>query len=361
MEQNKQLIASDQELAQLTRDIKAWGREFGFQEIAISDCELGEHKTHLDNWLANDMAGEMDYMRRHKELRHHPEQLQAGAIRAICVRMDYLPQATDAQVLVEQPNKAYVSRYALGRDYHKLIRGRLAKLAKKIEAAAGGNHRAFVDSAPILERALAEKSGMGWIGKNTMLINKDAGSWFFLGEIYTSLPLPIDQPTTQHCGSCNACIDICPTNAFTGPYQLDAKRCISYLTIELKGSIPEEFRKPMGNHVFGCDDCQTACPWNKFAQHTQEDDFQPRHGLDSAEILSLFKWGEDTFLEKTAGSAIRRIGHQGWPRNLAIGLGNAPFDAEIIAELKTQLGHPSAVVNEHITWAIAQQEAKASG
>ena len=361
MEQNKQLITSDQELAQLTLDIKAWGKEFGFQEIAISDCELGEHKTHLDNWLANDMAGEMDYMQRHKELRYHPEQLQEGAIRAICVRMDYLPQATDAQVLVEQPNKAYISRYALGRDYHKLIRGRLAKLAKKIEAAAGGNHRAFVDSAPILERALAEKSGLGWIGKNTMLINKDAGSWFFLGEIYTSLPLPIDQPTTAHCGSCNACIDICPTNAFTGPYQLDAKRCISYLTIELKGSIPEEFRKPMGNHVFGCDDCQTVCPWNKFAQHTQEDDFQPRHSLDSAEILSLFQWNEETFLEKTAGSAIRRIGHQGWLRNLAIGLGNAPFDTQIISILKTQLDHPSEVVKEHITWAIAQQEAKASG
>ena len=263
--------------------------------------------------------------------------------------------------LLEQPEKAYVSRYALGRDYHKLIRKRLARLAARMEQAAGGHYRAFVDSAPVLERAYAEKSGQGWIGKNTMLISRDGGSWFFLGEIYTDLPLPLSEPyAREHCGSCRACLDICPTKAFTGPYQLDARRCISYLTIEHRGVIDEELRPLMGNRIFGCDDCQLVCPWNRFARQTECPDFAPRHQLDDIELLSLFDWSETKFLSATEGSAIRRIGHQCWQRNIAIALGNAPYDEAICEALNAKLDHASELVKEHILWALQQQALRRS-
>jgi epoxyqueuosine reductase len=268
--------------------------------------------------------------------------------------MDYHLGDTDPERILASSHKAYISRYTLGRDYHKLLRKRLARLAARIERdAGGGRYRAFVDSAPVLERALAERAGLGWIAKNTMLINADAGSWFFLGEIYTDLPLPVDPPqASKHCGTCTACLDICPTDAFSGPFELDARRCISYLTIEHRGSIDPDLRPLMGNRVFGCDDCQLVCPWNKFARPTSEPDFQPRHDLDDSDLVTLFLWDEETFLEKTAGSAIRRIGHTLWLRNLAVGLGNGPASDEAIAALKTRLSHSSAIVREHVQWAL---------
>ncbi|MEH6548735.1 MAG: tRNA epoxyqueuosine(34) reductase QueG [Pseudomonadales bacterium] len=361
MESPSPFISVAPDLVQLAAQIKIWGAEMGFQQLAITDCEVGAHKEWLNQWLGAGHAGEMDYMDRHRHLRQQPDELVPGAIRAICVRLDYLPEGIAPGHLLRQKDRAYISRYALGRDYHKLIRGRLAKLATKIEQEAGGTHRAFVDSAPVLERAFAEKSGMGWIGKNTMLINRRAGSWFFLGEIYTTLALPIDPPEDgQHCGSCRACLDICPTQAFTGPWQLDARKCISYLTIELKGAIPEHLRPMMGNRVFGCDDCQLICPWNKFASHTKEQDFQPRHNLDDRELVDLFEWTEEEFLSRTAGSPIRRIGHQRWRRNLAVGLGNAPYDIAIIKTLTSALADASELEAEHFQWAIDQQESKAS-
>lgn len=280
-----------------------------------------------------------------------------GTLRVISVRMDYLPADTDQIQVLKSPEKAYVSRYALGRDYHKLIRKRLSILAKKIEAAApGAQQRAFVDSAPVMERPLAEKAGLGWVGKHTLVINAEAGSWFFLGEIMTNLPLPLSQqPQDNQCGDCIACLKVCPTDAFPRPYELDARRCISYLTIENKGPIPEEFREPMGNRVFGCDDCQAICPWNKFARPTQEDDFQPRHGLANSDLLTLFNWNEEQFLSRTEGSAIRRIGYERWLRNLAVGLGNAPSDPNIISALEQRLGTVSDLLDEHLQWALAQQ------
>jgi len=271
--------------------------------------------------------------------------------------MDYHRDDTQPLQILEQGEKAYISRYTLGRDYHKLIRKRLAKLAARIEQEVGGHYRAFVDSAPVLERALAEQAGLGWIAKNTMLINPQAGSWFFLGEIYTDLPLPADQPQAEkHCGSCTACLDICPTNAFVGPFQLDARRCISYLTIEHFGSIDEELRPLMGNRIFGCDDCQLVCPWNKFAQVSAEEDFRPRHQLDDRELVDLFLWEEAEFLEKTEGSAIRRIGFERWLRNIAIALGNAPTSATVLSALEQRVDYPSELVREHVEWALAQHK-----
>ena len=272
--------------------------------------------------------------------------------------MDYLPEGADPSAILSQSDKAYISRYALGRDYHKLIRSRLAKLAKKIETHLGGGHyRAFVDSAPVLERALAENAGLGWIGKNTMLLNDKAGSWFFLGEIYTDIPLPKDPPkTVEHCGSCRACLDACPTGAFVDPWVLDARKCISYLTIEYDGVIPEDLRPAMGNRIYGCDDCQLVCPWNKFAQATSEPDFSPRHQLDAVDLLECFAWDEATFLERTEGSAIRRIGFERWRRNVAIALGNAKTTDAIKQGLQSALPDASAVVREHIQWALAQHE-----
>ena len=346
---------------QLAEQIKAWGEELGFAHIGISPAANDQHAQRLREWLDRDFHGEMHYMRDREALRSDPDALLPGTIRVISARMDYLTSAStgESQAVLADPRKAYISRYALGRDYHKLIRKRLAALATRISEAAGGQHRAFVDSAPVLERGFAEQAGLGWIGKNSMLINSRAGSWFFLGEIYTDIPLPTDPPQqTGHCGTCRSCIDDCPTDAIVAPYQVDARRCISYLTIELKGAIPETLRPAMGNRVFGCDDCQLVCPWNKFAQASGEEDFRPRHNLDDSELLSLFMWTEQEFLDRTAGSAIRRIGYEGWLRNLAVGLGNAPYDEAIAAGLQRRRAEASELVREHIDWALVQQQRK---
>mgnify|MGYP001151461033 FL=1 len=343
------------DFTQFAADIKVWGNELGFQEVSITDVDLSEHEPHLKAWIAKNYHGAMSYMAENHDKRCHPEQLVPGTIRVICARMDYAKDSQDSLASMENTGKAYVSRYARGRDYHKLIRKRLQKLATRIKEEAGPfGYRAFVDSAPVLERALAEKSGMGWIGKNTMLINKKAGSWFFLGELFTDLPLLVDAPDTDHCGTCSACLDVCPTKAFVAPNQLDATRCISYLTIELRSAIPLEFRKPIGNRIFGCDDCQLVCPWNKFSKNSDEKDFTPRHSLDDAQLVDLFAWSERDFLNRTEGSAIRRIGYDCWLRNIAIALGNAPTSKVVVAALNSRLNNVSEMVNEHITWALQQ-------
>ena len=342
----------------LVIDIKQWAKTLGFQQLGICGIDLGAHREHLQNWLDKDFHGDMHYMEKHGEKRSRPEQLLPGTLRVISARMDYLPNAQEMQQVLNNKNKAYISRYALGRDYHKLMRKRLAKLAQRISEVAGQhNYRAFVDSAPVLERALAEKAGLGWIGKNTLLINSQAGSWFFLGEIYTDLPLPIDpRQETAHCGSCTTCMDKCPTGAIVAPNQVDARRCISYLTIELRGSIPLELRPLMGNRIYGCDDCQLVCPWNKFSSETKEQDFQPRNKLDSADLIDLFSWSEEDFLNRTEGSAIRRIGYECWLRNIAVALGNAPYNIKIITALNTRKKHQSALVHEHTHWALKEQK-----
>ena len=341
----------------LLHNIKRWATDLGFQQLGVADVHLDEAQTHLLNWLNQGRHGEMEYMARHGTKRTHPEELIPGTIRIISVRMDYWPDGSaDPWQVIENPNLAYISRYALGRDYHKLMRARLAELADKIQTEIGPfGYRAFVDSAPVMEKALAEKSGLGWIGKHTNLLSRNAGSWFFLGELYVDIPLPVDEPTSPHCGSCQACIDICPTQAIVGPYQVDARRCISYLTIELKGAIPLEFRPLIGNRIYGCDDCQLVCPWNRFAQGTREPDFAIRHQLDQPTLLDLFAWDETTFLKRTEGSPIRRIGHERWLRNIAVALGNAPPDASVLAALKAQSNHPSEIVREHVAWAIDRQ------
>lgn len=347
---------SEIDLAALARTVKDWGRELGFQQVGIAGIELGEHEAHLQRWLAAGHHGEMDYMAAHGDKRSRPAELVPGTLRVISLRMDYLPGDTRMTEVLARTEKAYLSRYALGRDYHKLIRKRLQQLAERIQARIGPfGYRAFVDSAPVLEKALASQAGLGWIGKNTLLINKQAGSWFFLGELYVDLPLPVDAPhASEHCGRCQACLDICPTAAFVGPYQLDARRCISYLTIELKGSIPVELRPLIGNRVFGCDDCQLVCPWNRFARPTRQGDFQPRHGLDNAELASLLRWSEEEFLARTEGSPLRRAGYERWLRNLAVGLGNAPTSIAVLEALALRREHPSALVREHVEWALAR-------
>jgi epoxyqueuosine reductase len=346
--------------ARLAEDIRSWGAELGFQQIGITSALLEEDAGRLEQWLARGFQGEMDYMHHHGSKRTHPDELVPGTVRVISARMDYLPdETTDPIALLDQADKAYVSRYALGRDYHKLMRKRLQRLAERIEEHTGPfGYRAFVDSAPVLEKPLARNAGLGWQGKHTNLINKDAGSWFFLGELLTDLPLPVDKPVTEHCGTCTTCIDVCPTNAIIAPFKLDARRCISYLTIELKGSIPEEFREAIGNRIYGCDDCQLFCPWNKFATPTAEGDFAPRHHLDSASLTDLFAWSESEWLEKTTGSAIRRIGYERWLRNLAVALGNAPTTEEVIAALRARADFPSELVQEHVAWALAQHADK---
>jgi epoxyqueuosine reductase len=340
--------------------IKRWGNELGFQQIGISATELGADETYLVNWLAAGRHGEMDYMQRHGSMRTRPAELQAGTLRVISARMDYdPPRARDAWEVLEDSTLAYVSRYALGRDYHKLLRARLQQLADRIATKIGPfGYRAFVDSAPVMEKALARNAGLGWIGKHTNLINRDAGSWFFLGELYTDLPLPIDAPATEHCGTCARCIQICPTQAIVAPNQLDARRCISYLTIELRGSIPREFRPLLGNRIYGCDDCQLVCPWNKFARKSVEPDFIARHGLDSSSLIELFGWSEAEFLKRTEGSAIRRIGHAGWLRNIAVALGNAAQGDGVIAALSARKDHGSELVREHVIWALEEQHRK---
>jgi len=350
-----------QQESALRQRIDTWTRELGFSQWAVSDIDLTAHEPYLQKWLDAGYHGSMEYMARHGLRRARPAELVPGTCRVITVRMDYLAADTRPLQVLASTEKAYISRYALGRDYHKLVRKRLARLAELIEgAAAGGHYRAFVDSAPVLERALAERAGMGWLAKNTLLINERAGSWFFLGEIYTDLPLSPDSPqASKHCGSCTACLDICPTRAFIAPYTLDARRCISYLTIEHRGSIDPELRPLMGNRVFGCDDCQLVCPWNKFARHSEEADFQPRHALQDSELVALFLWDEATFLARTEGSALRRIGHEQWLRNLAVGLGNGPATPRAMAALESRLAHPSALVREHVQWALDMLRARA--
>ena len=350
----------------LAQHIKQWGHEFGFQQTAITDIDLKNHPAFLKQWLDNQFHGDMQWMETHQAQRTNPRLLVKNAMRVISVRMDYLPENSEQIRILKQADKAYISRYALGRDYHKLLRKRLAKLADNIHKYCEKNfahdhskptQRPFVDSAPVLEKAFAEKAGLGWIGKHTVLINESAGSWFFLGELIIDLPLPIDNPTvTNRCGECTACLKICPTDAFIGPYQLDARRCIAYLTIEHKGVIPQEFREPMGNRVFGCDDCQLICPWNKFAKPTQEKDFSPRHQLQDSDLLTLFMWSETEYLQKTEGSALRRIGYERWLRNLAVGLGNAQSSPAIITALNERLAFPSPMVQEHIQWALERQQ-----
>ncbi|MDH5395455.1 MAG: tRNA epoxyqueuosine(34) reductase QueG [Gammaproteobacteria bacterium] len=348
-------------MARLSSQIKAWGKEFGFQQIAITDTQLDKAEQTLNKWLALGCHGDMEWMAQHGKKRTRPAELIAGTHRIITARMDYWPpDIVTAEAVLADSNKAYISRYALGRDYHKVLRKRLQKLAAKIETEVGAfGYRVFVDSAPVMEKPLAEKAGLGWVGKHSNILNKDAGSWFFLGEIYTDLPLPVDAATENHCGTCQACIDICPTKAITQPYVVDARLCISYLTIELKTAIPEPLRPLMGNRIYGCDDCQLCCPWNRFAVDSSEPDFFTRHHLDDVTLLDLFNWDEKTFLDKTEGSAIRRIGYERWLRNIAVALGNnkdKKNNALIISALKIKRPHCSDMVREHVDWALKQLE-----
>lgn len=351
-------LSSPDDLNSLVDDIKSWAIDLGFADARVVEPDLAQYKDEFNEWLNNQYHAGMDYLANHGDMRFYPEQLHPGTRRVISLRMHYLPQSVETVERLKTKDKAYIARYALGRDYHKLIRKRLTQLAKKIEEKVGDHgYRAFVDSAPILERQIAEQAGMGWIGKNTLLLTPKAGSWFLLGEIFTNLPLPVDKPTeTRHCGSCTACLTQCPTDAFVEPWVLDAGKCISYLTIEHKGPIPEELRSKMGNRIFGCDDCQLVCPWTKFAKYTQEDDFQPRHNLDSADLIELFEWDEATFLKNTEGSPIRRTGFENWRRNIAVALGNAPTNPATIQTLQNALPHSSELVKEHILWALKQHD-----
>ncbi|MDH4293242.1 MAG: tRNA epoxyqueuosine(34) reductase QueG [Betaproteobacteria bacterium] len=346
----------------LRRDIGRWGLELGFQQIAIADCDLSPAEPRLAEWLARGWHGDMDYMARHGVKRSRPAELVPGTVRVIIARLNYTPPvARESWAVINDDSRAFISRYATGRDYHKVLRGKLQKLAAQIESKVGEyRYRVFTDSAPVMEVALAEKAGLGWRGKHTLLLNREAGSSFFLGEIYTDLPLPADVAQDEHCGTCRKCIDICPTQAIVAPYELDARRCISYLTIELKGSIPEPLRPLIGNRVYGCDDCQLICPWNRFAQFSEEGDFSVRNGLDDVALVDLFAWDEAMFANRLAGSAIHRIGHERWLRNLAVGLGNAQTSPEIMAALQSRADHPSALVREHVAWALARHSADRS-
>jgi epoxyqueuosine reductase len=343
------------QLEQLAADIKELGRELGFTKLGVADTALERDEALLERWLAAGRHGAMTYMERHGRKRSRPELLVPGTVRVICARMDYWHAAAkDGRRALEERARGYVARYALGRDYHKVMRARLQRLADAIGHRIGPfGYRVFVDSAPVLEKALARNAGLGWVGKHTNLLDRD-GSWFLLGEIYTDLPLPADAPVSEHCGSCRACIDVCPTRAIVAPFELDARRCISYLTIELRGSIPEPLRAPIGNRIFGCDDCQLFCPWNKFARATTNDDFAPRHGLDGSELASLFAWSENEWRTRTAGSAIRRAGYEGWLRNIAVALGNAPSEPAVLAALAARTDDPSPVVREHVEWALGR-------
>ncbi|NNF15542.1 MAG: tRNA epoxyqueuosine(34) reductase QueG [Gammaproteobacteria bacterium] len=344
----------------LTERIKAWGVELGFAQVGISGTDLADDEKRLQTWLARDYHGSMNYMAAHGVRRSRPAALIPGTLSIISVRLDYTDtNALDGRQRLMQSDKAYVSRYAVGRDYHKVLRSKLKALARQISAHCESYsqefaQRVFVDSAPVLEKALARNAGLGWIGKHTNLINKNAGSWFFLGELFTNLPLVHDQAATEHCGSCTICLDVCPTAAIVAPYEVDARRCISYLTIENKGEIPASLRNAIGNRIYGCDDCQLFCPWNKFANAAVDDDFAPRHQLDSADLVTLFAWSAADFDKNTRGSAIRRAGYTGWLRNIAVALGNAPTTATVIAALHSREKHASPLVREHVQWALAQ-------
>lgn len=347
------------DLSLLAEHIKLWSSELGFSSIGITDIDLSQDQRYLEKWLEKDYHGEMKYMERHGKKRSQPAELVEGTKRIISLSMNYLPENYNGLELLKEDKKAFVSGYARGRDYHKIMRSRLKKLVSKIKVHSSHENRVFVDSAPVLEKALAQKAGLGWIGKNTLLLNKNAGSYFFLGEIYTDLELPIDEPEiVNHCGSCTSCMDVCPTKAFEGPNQLDARKCISYLTIEYKGSIKEELRPMMGNRIFGCDDCQIFCPWNKFLKITDEADFKPRHNLDDIDLSNLFMWSEEEFLKKTQGSPIRRAGYESWLRNIAIALGNAESSVEVLRVLHSKKDDPSEIVKEHVNWAIDQHKNK---
>jgi epoxyqueuosine reductase len=344
------------DLADLAEEIKRLGESLGFRKIGVADVALARDERYLNRWLKLERHGTMTYMARHGAKRARPAELVPGTVRVIAARMDYLPQASgDAERVLASPDLAYIARYALGRDYHKVLRQRLQALATRIEERAGPmGYRVFVDSAPVLEKALARDAGLGWIGKHTNLLDRRDGSWFLLGEIFTDLPLPVDGPVAAHCGSCTACLDVCPTRAIVAPYELDARRCISYLTIEHKGPIPVELRTAIGNRIFGCDDCQLVCPWNRYARLAEVRDFAPRHGLEAPSLAELFAWSETEWAERTAGSALRRAGYFGWLRNIAVALGNAPTSAAVIASLESRADHPAALVREHVAWALAR-------
>ncbi|MEZ8742605.1 tRNA epoxyqueuosine(34) reductase QueG [Photobacterium swingsii] len=342
----------------LAQQIKLWGQELGFQHVGICDVDLSQHEAQLQRWLDAGYHGEMDWMARHGMMRARPHELLPGTVRVISVRMNYLPPNAEFAQTLKNPAKAYISRYSLGRDYHKLIRNRLKKLGQNIEQVVGQfGHRPFVDSAPILERPLAEKSGLGWTGKHSLILSQEAGSWFFLGELLIDLPLPVDTPESNQCGKCVACMTSCPTGAIIEEGVVDARRCISYLTIEFDGIIPEEFREKIGNRIYGCDDCQLVCPFNRFSDITEEEDYHCRNSLYQQDTLALFAWDEATFLKNTEGSAIRRIGHIQWLRNLTIALGNAPYQPEVIDALNDKLAL-NEILDVHIYWAIEQQQQK---
>ena len=345
------------DLTGLARSIKQWGAELGFQAVGIADAELSAAGVRLSEWLEKGWHGEMDYMVRHAALRARPAALMPGTLRVLSCRMDYSGAPRDEAVALADGARAYVARYARGRDYHKVLRARLQRLCERIATQVGPfAHRVFCDSAPVMEVELATNAGIGWRGKNTLLLSRDAGSYFFIGEIFTSLALPVDAPASEHCGTCAACLEACPTGAIRAPYQLDARRCISYLTIELKGAIPEPLRALIGNRVYGCDDCQICCPWNSFARLSGEPDYQVRNGLDGATLVELFGWSERKFDARMSGSAIRRIGYERWLRNLAVGLGNAPGAPAIVAALRARVDHSSALVREHVAWALSRHE-----
>jgi epoxyqueuosine reductase len=341
--------------AALALRIKAWGRELGFSAVGIASVDLGEAEQALEAWLAAGYHGEMDYMARHGSKRARPAELVPGTLSVVSARMDYMPDAHEAEAQLADGERAYVSRYALGRDYHKVLRTRLQKLADRISAEIGPfGHRVFVDSAPVLEVEIAKRAGIGWRGKHTLLLDRSGGSAFFLGELFLDVALPADEPTSAHCGQCTACISACPTGAIVAPYKVDARRCISYLTIELKGAIPEEFRPLLGNRIYGCDDCQLVCPWNRFARVSAEPDFATRNGLDAASLVELFAWSAEEFEQRMAGSAIYRIGYERWLRNIAVALGNAPTTDAVLAALRARSDDASALVREHVQWALAQ-------
>ncbi|URW94703.1 tRNA epoxyqueuosine(34) reductase QueG [Pantoea agglomerans] len=346
------------DLHQFAQQIKQWGLDLGFQQVGITDTDLSAEEPRLQTWLDKQYHGEMEWMARHGMMRARPHELLPGTLRVISVRMNYLPAKAAFASTLKNPQLGYVSRYALGRDYHKVLRNRLKKLGEMIQQQCGElNFRPFVDSAPLLERPLAAKAGLGWTGKHSLILNREAGSWFFLGELLIDIPLPVDTPQQEQCGRCVACMTICPTSAIVEPYVVDARRCISYLTIELEGAIPEEFRPLMGNRIYGCDDCQLICPWNRYGQLSDESDFSPRAALHAPELIDLFQWDEAKFLRITEGSAIRRIGHLRWLRNIAVALGNAPWSPEIVQVLEQRLGE-SDLLDEHILWAITQQQQK---
>jgi epoxyqueuosine reductase len=344
------------DLDALKRSIAGWAADLGYRQFGVAGIELDAAEARLHEWLARGYHGDMDYLERHGTRRSRPGDLVPGTVRVLSFAMDYLPDgAHEPDAVLQDPQRAYVARYALGRDYHKVLRQRLERLAQRISNRAGGmRYRVFTDSAPVMEVELACNAGLGWRGKHTLLLNRTAGSWFFLGEIYTDLPLPLDAPVSEHCGSCTRCIDICPTRAIVAPYVLDARRCISYLTIEHHGAIPEALRPLMGNRIYGCDDCQLACPWNKYAHTASVDDFAVRNGLDAAALVDLFMWTEEQFAQRLEGSAIRRIGYERWLRNIAVALGNAPASPQVLAALSARAADPSPMVREHVAWALAR-------